>query len=354
MIDYQVKFKQQLIFILLSILIVPFIIIFYIGQKSHTTVKHPLASSIQKSTTLGLRGSIQDITLSNDSKTAYVAAASRGVYIIDIKDPLKPKLISQFKYFKNSYDKTRSIKLAEDKNILFVRDAQAGIYSIDIENLAEPKLLASYKSEIPIYDFCLSNKNDKLYIADADGIKAADITDTDTIKVSTAYTIKKKYYDMIEVKENLLYLLTSYGIDIIDTGFSQEPKLIKSYFTSGDANKMRLSSDKTRAFISNGYSGVEIVDIANKLNPKPLGIYKTSTPAKQAIASKDTNTLYLSNLNDSIDIVDITDPDNAKLLQEITINPTKKSKIWSFALSANEDKLLVANGIGGLKVIGLK
>jgi len=94
LIDYQLKFKQQLIFILLIILTVPFIIIFYIGHKSQVTLKQPLTTSVQKSITLGLRGTMQDITLSNDSKTAYVAAASRGVYIIDIKDPMKPKLIS--------------------------------------------------------------------------------------------------------------------------------------------------------------------------------------------------------------------------------------------------------------------
>lgn len=355
MIDYQLKFKQQLIFILLAILIVPFIVIFSIGQKfQHETITHPLVSSIQKSTTLNLRGSIQDITLSKDAKTAYLAAASRGVYIIDLTDPLKPQLISQFKYFKNSYDKSRSLKLAEEKNILFVRDAQAGIYSIDIENPVEPKLLAGYTSEVPIYDFCLSAKNDKLYIADADGIKVADITDTDTIKVNTAYSRKKKYYDMLEVQENLLYLLTSYGIDIVETSLTQEPKLLKSYLTSGDANKMRLSRDKTRAFIANGYSGVEIVDIANKRNPKALGIYKTSKIAKEAIASNDANTLYVSNLNDSIDIVDISEPDDAKLLQEIHVNPTKKAKIHNFILSSDEDKLFIANGIGGLKLIDLK
>lgn len=354
MIDYQEKFKQKLIFILLIILIVPFIIIFYSGQKSDSDIKQARTVSIKQTTTLGLRGTIQDIKLSKDSKTAYVAAASRGVYIIDIKEPLKPKLISQFKYFKNSYDKSRSIKLAEDKNILFVRDAQAGIYSIDIANPSEPKLLATYKSQVPIYKFCISNKKDKIYISDADGIKIADITNTDTIKVITTYDKKRKYFDMVEVKENILYLLAAYGIDIVNTGFSQGPKLVGNYLTSGDAKKITVSKNKTRAFISSGYNGVEIVNIANKLNPKPLGIYKTSHMVKKAIVSKNAQTLYISNLNDIIDIVDITNPDDAKLLQEININPTKKAQIGSMALSIDEDKLFVANGIGGFKVIHLR
>ena len=354
MIDYQSVFKQKLIFFILIILILPLIVIFYFGQKSDVDIKQAPLVSIQNSITLNLRGTIRDIKLSKNSKTAYVVAASRGVYIIDIENSLKPKLISQFKYFKNSYDKARSIELAEDKNILFVRDAQAGIYSIDIANPSEPKLLRTYKSQAPIYEFCISKNTNTIYISDADGIKIADIKNSDEIKVVTKYDKKRKYFDMVEVKENIIYLLSSHGIDIVDISFAQGPKLVGNYLASGDAKRITLSKNKTNAFLSSGYSGVEILDISNKLNPKPLGIFKTSKMIKNTIVSKDAKTIYISNFNNDIEIVDIKNPDDAKLLKKININPTKKAQVWDIALSVDENRLFVANGIGGVKVIGLK
>ena len=353
MIDYQSEFKQKLIFSLLTIFILPLIIIFYIGQKSDADIKQTPSTSIENMTTLNLRGTIRDIKLSKNSKTAYVVAASRGVYIVDVGNPLKPKLISQFKYFKNSYDKARSIELVEDRNILFVRDAQAGIYSIDIANPSEPKLLATYKSQVPIYEFCISKNTDTIYISDLEGIKIANINNSDEIKVITQYDKKRKYFDIVQVKENLIYLLSSYGIDIVDTSFVNGPKLVGNYIASGDVKRITLSYDKTRAFLSSGYSGVEILDIANKLNPKALGIFKTSKIVKNTIVSKDAKTIYLSNLNDAIEIVDIKNPDDAKLLRKININSTKKVQVWDIALSVDENRLFVANGIGGIKIIVL-
>ena len=354
MIDYQSKFKKKFTFLLLIILTVPLIIISYFGQKSASDIKQSPTVSIKSTTTLNLRGTIRDIKLSKDSKTAYVVAASRGVYIIDLSNPLKPKLISQYKYFKNSYDKSRSIELAENKNILFVRDAQAGIYSIDIANPFEPKLLTTYKSKATIYEFCISKDTDTMYISDTDGIKIVNIKNSDEMEVVTKYNKKRKYFDIVEVKENLIYLLSSYGIDIVDTSFAQGPKLVGSYITSGDAKKITLSHNKTRALLSSGYSGVEILDIANKLNPKPLGIFKTSKMVKNTIVSRDAKTIYVSNLNNSIEIVDIKNPDDTKLLQKININSTKEVQVWDLALSVDENKLLIANGIAGIKVMYLK
>jgi len=354
MIDYQSKFKQKLVFLLLIIFLLPLIIILYLGKNLDTNVQKNTLLSIEKSTTLNLRGTIKDIQLSKDSKTAYLIAGSRGVYIIDIENTLKPKLISQFKYFKNSYDKAKSIELAQESNRLFIRDAQAGIYSIDIENPLEPILLATYKSNLAVYDICISKDEDTLYISDEDGITIADIREPDTIKTMSKFATNKKYFDMVEVKENILYLLSSYGIDILDVSVLKRPETVGNYVALGDSKKMTLSNDKTRAFLSNGSSGVEILDIANKLNPKPLGIFKTSKVINLTIVSKDAETIYVSNLNDSIAVVDIRNPDDAKQLQEININPAKKAKVCDMALSKDENKLLIANGVDGMKIIQLK
>jgi len=352
MIDYQSEFKQKLMILILSIIVLPLVTIIYFGYESKTikTNKHIY---IDESTIVNLRGTIREIKISKDEKIAYVIAASRGVYIVDIQNPLKPRLISQFKYFKNSYDKSRSLELLEEKKILFVKDAQAGIYSIDIENLSEPKLLASYNIQEQMYDFCISKNMNYIYLSTENSIKVLDIENLDEIKTVAKFNTDKKYYDIVEVNDELLYLLSSKGIDILDTSSIKNMKIVGSYITLGEAKKITLSFDKTHAFLSSGYSGVEIVDIANKFNPKPLGIHKSSGIVENTIASKDPRSIYLFNKN-LLEIVDITDPDRSKLIQKVSINNTKKAKVWDIELSQKSNVVYVANGIGGIKIIVLK
>lgn len=333
---------------------VPLLVMIYIKQKSDTNIQQTPPIAITNSKTLNLRGIIRDLKLSEDSNIIYAVADSRGIYILDIQNPLEAKIISQFKYFKNSYDKSRSIELAKKRNILFVRDAQAGIYSLDLENIAEPKLLTTYQSQEQIYTFRISNNENYLYLIDEKSLKVLDITNFDTIKTIAAWEIKKKYSDIIEVKENLLYLLSPSGIDIFDMSFHKTPQQVEEYIASGDVEKITLSSDATRAFLSNGQSGVEILDIANKMHPKALGIYRTSITAKDTLISKDGAILYISDLENTFETVDITNPDDAKQLQHIHINATNKAKILDFDLSVNENILYVANGIAGFKIVRLR
>lgn len=352
MIDQQALFIRRLIYLLLIIFILPLIIIFYFGQKPDVNnIKKPPLISIKNSSTLNLRGTIQEVKLSKDSKTAYIVASSRGVYIVDISNPSKPRLISQFKYFKNSYDKSREIELAKDRDILFVRDAQAGIYSIDITNLSEPKLLSSYNSQALIYSFCISKDEKSIYIADEEGIKIADIQNPDRIKIVAKYDIKRRYSDIVEVQKNALYLLSSYGIDIFDTSFTKDIRLVKNYPTIGDAKKIVLSKNRTRAYLPSGYSGVEIVDIQNKLHPKSLGVFNTSKMIQDVAISQDMQILYALS-NNEIEIADIKNLDKAKLLRKIKFK--KRSKIRDIVLSNNENRIFIADGVDGFKVINLQ
>ncbi|QOP45677.1 LVIVD repeat-containing protein [Sulfurimonas paralvinellae] len=354
MIDYQEAFKKRVFILFLLILIITPITVIYLGKKSSTLNEKAPGLSVKNSFALHLRGSVQDIKLSKNSKTAYTAAGSRGIYILDVENSMKPKLIGQFKYFSNSYDKARSVELAEERNMLFVKDAQAGIYSIDITNPVEPKLLDTYKSENPIYAFCLSEDLKTIYIADKKGIAVADIQDPDAINVIAYHSIEKRYINLIEVNKNTLYLLCESGIDILYTDGSQPAKLIGSYTTAGDAKKMTLSKDKTKAFVSIGNSGVEILDIANKLYPKPLGIFKTSAAADKTIVSRNAKIIYVADTNGDIEIADIQNPDSGELLQKIRTKLSAQEKLWDIALSVDEKKLFTASGIEGVRVVKLK
>jgi hypothetical protein len=346
-------FIKRLLALLLMILVVPPIVVIYYGELANVKEKAP-SLSVKNTAVLHLRGSIRDVKLSADGKVAYVAAASRGVYIVDIQNPLKPKLISQFKYFNNSYDKARNLELAQKRNILFVRDAQAGIYSIDITNPSEAKLLSTYTSSEQIYDFCLSKDAKTIYIADKKGITVADIRDFDAISPITHYNIEKKYEDLVEAKKGILYLVSSHDIDIMQTDGAQAAKLVGNYVTAGDAKRISLSEDGTKAFVSSGYTGVEILDIANKLHPKPLGIYKTSSMVNNTLVSKNAKTIYVAGANGNIEIVDIKDPDSAKLLKRIKTKLSNQEQLWNIALSTDEKRVLTASGINGFKIINLR
>lgn len=351
MIDYQKKFKQKFISLILVVFLFPPIVVLYASYTPAPTVKLKAEQSIKSTSYFKLRGTIRDIKISKDENIAYVVADSRGIYIIDIENPVKPKIISQFKYFKNSYDKSRSLELSSDEHTLFVRDAQAGLYSIDISNKSEPKLLSLYSSTEKILGFKLSQNTKKIYLVGEEGLTIADIKNPDEIKPVSKYK-NKKYLDVVEANDELLYLLSSYGIDILD--ISKEPTLVGNYNTLGNAEKISLSKNQMQAFLSSGYTGVEILNISNKLTPKPLNTVSCLEIAKDTTISKDAKTIYISNFNDSLEIVDISSINNAKVIQTINTRHTKKAQSWTSALSNDEKVLYIANGVMGIKIIELE
>jgi len=353
MIDYQADFKVFFIRLILIILIIPPIIFLYMEYKSDTPInsRQTLISAIDNKNIFRLRGTIRDIKISQNGKVAYVVASSRGIYILSLQNPLQPKIISQFKYFKNSYDKARAIELTQDERRLFVRDSMAGVYSIDISNLSEPKLLAVYPKTQSISTFSISQE--KIYISDDENLTIASIKDFDQIEVITKYAIDKKYFDSIEVKNELLYLLSSNGIDIMDTSSPKQPKIIKTYSTLGDPQSISISKDKKVAFISSGNNGVEILDIRNKTNPKVIGSFTSSGNIKNTTISKDRKKLYLSNFYNNLEIVDIEDINHIKSIKQIKDTQSHKKEFWNATLSSDEKFIYISYGTLGILIFSI-
>ena len=353
MINYQEKFKKKLARILLILLIVPPLLFSYIAYKSDSsrTIKNRpnTTATIQAMKLFGLRGTVRDIKLSKDGTIAYVVASSRGIYILNLENPSKPKILSQFKYFQNSYDKSRSIELSSDERRLFVRDAMAGVYSIDIRNLAEPKLLAHYVHDKPISSFTLAEDMKRIYMSSGEGIIIADIRNPDEIKTIAHNTMSSKYYDIVEVKKSLLYLLSSSGIDIVDVSTPQKPKILKSYATLGDPETIILSQDKSRAFVSNGTSGIEVLNIKNKTNPKAIGSYICDT--KSITIAEESQRLYVTTLQNNLQVIDISNVDKITMVKKIPNRHPRKGEFWNSALSPDRKFLYVSNGISGLAII---
>ena len=71
--------------------------------------------------------------------TAFVPAAPRGLFILDLADPEAPKIISTIDTEGNASD------VAVEGNLLLIADYQA-LLAYDISDLANPKLLSNYPS----------------------------------------------------------------------------------------------------------------------------------------------------------------------------------------------------------------
>ena len=364
MLDHHTRFKQKFYLLLLVILIVPPLGLLYYEYRAEMADQNTVTipkfqdhtetnAKLSLKHIFRLRGNVKQIELSKDGKTAYVCADSRGVYIVDLQKPLKPKIISQFKYFKNSYDKARNIALSKDQSLLFVRDAQAGIYSVDISNPTEPILLTTYASESPMSGFVLSADAQRLYISHTDGLTIADIRSHDQIIPIASLKQKKGYLGLVETADDLLYLLNNYGVDIVDISSIQEPRLVGKFDSLGRPEKIMLSNRKTRAYLSCGNAGVEIIDLNNPMSPKPAGSFTTAGFANSTSVSKNGDTIYVSNSNNDIEIVDVTDPDNPKLRHRIHEDKTQPRQVLSSTLSIDEKILYIAHGTLGMAIVEL-
>ena len=368
MTDLHLKFKQKLIVSLLIVFIVPPVAFLYY-QYLHVLPQKPLPISkkiveeiipmvsdephyIYPHKIFKIRGTASKIILSKDGKLAFVASASRGIHILSLQNPLEPTLLYHFKYLNNAYDQARDIVLSPDEKTLFVKDSKVGIYTLDVSNPSHPKKLALYPNVKSVNKISLNGDGSRLYLAGSFGLMVADVHNKNKITIIKKINLGQAYYDVLEIQKNILYVLSSSGLEVVDITHINDPIFKEGYPTLGTPLNIILSENRTRAYISSGDSGVEIINIKNIFHPTPFGVFTPVGYTTHTTISKDGKRIFISNLNDDVDIVDVTYPYDAKLLQNIR-ETHDKGQIWGSVLSPDEKTLYVAYGVLGIGVVPL-
>ncbi|RUM66652.1 MAG: hypothetical protein DSZ06_02850 [Sulfurospirillum sp.] len=252
-----------------------------------------------------------DIALSGDGKKAYVADDGNGLLILDISDPSNIKKISSLLDAKSddSYLEGMIVTVSDDESRAIIKEYHRPMM-VDISDPTKMKLLG-YVGNYGTTKIYLSHDKTKVYATDEfSGLIVYDISDQTQAKELTKLkldTIEYPYQLIVTGDESLAFLADAYNrkIAVVDISNPNDLKLINTYETEDYVYDIKLSSDKTKAFLAELDDGLVIIDISDPKNIKKIKTIDTKG-AYNVTISKDENKAYVSNKEGAVIIVDIS------------------------------------------------
>jgi hypothetical protein len=273
---------------------------------------------------------------------AYMTIGNSGLQIIDVHDPVHPKIISGYRT--PNYASGVEV-IGETAYVLHFN----GLTSLNIRNPFVPIPLGQFtyygaSTNITIHDnYAFLSYYDK-------GLRLLDISDPTNITLTGAYATDNKV-ERIFLAGNIAYVANSFGgLKILDIGNPHQPELLGSHDTQGltadivaDGSyayvadglgfriyditnpasphltgsidtllSLRIQLSSTYAYVSFGYGGIQIINIDDKAHPIISGVIQSEGDIFEFYI-KD-NYCYFSDYEMGLTIADISNPASPRIL----------------------------------------
>ena len=219
--------------------------------------------------------------------TLYMASWEHGLYILDVSNPASPVLLGQFyewRYF--NWDPMGYLKPGAGLYVLgttaYMAAGTGGLYIIDVSNPAAPGLLGIYNTA-PGFAGGVYVAGNTAYVtvhahygvAPLTGLLVIDVSNPAAPVLIGSYNTPG-HANKVQVSGTTAYV-TEFGawdgLRIIDISDPASPLLLGSFYTAGHANGIYVSG-KT-AYVANG-GGMIIIDVSNPALPTLHCIYSDS------------------------------------------------------------------------------
>jgi tetrahydromethanopterin S-methyltransferase subunit B len=119
-------------------------------------------------------GNANEVTISSDGNTAFVADYANGLVIFDISDLTNPNEIGHY----NTSSNANGVTISSDGNTAFVADKDNGLVIVDISDLTNPNEIGHYDTAGYAYKISISSDGNTAFVADdSNGLVIVDISD---------------------------------------------------------------------------------------------------------------------------------------------------------------------------------
>jgi hypothetical protein len=317
----------------------------------------------------------EDMVLSKDGKSIFLADGSAGLKVIDVQDASNPKIIG---HYDDSSDRgvnrggfARRIAIANNSDIVYIADGLAGLKIIDVSNPAKPKEMSQQDTKGFSHGITVSSDDKYVYVADngedggTPGLRVFDVSDPYAPFMITERSEQWATQVALSSNGERLYVTDKKaGIMVTNTsdissfnggaGDFNATRLGKYIVTDkGISADIILSPDETKAYVANKKPGIKILDISDASNPTLIAKYDGDgfdgkSIAKSITLSKDGKRLYIANRKTGVEVIDVSNATAPKKLASI-----KTSSAEDVLLSKDEKYIYVADGKAGFKVISI-
>ena len=208
------------------------------------------------------RLSIQCAKKEGESSYVYLADGNRGLRIINVTDPRRPREIGVFDTDGNAND----VAVDVWKNLAIVVDGARGLLLIDVADPTKPQK----KSEVKLSGNALlvtisgryayvADNNRKVKMVDISDVNKPDLTDY-------SYNAKESINDLIIIGNDLFLAVKDRGLVIVDWRIQAGPEelFVDKLGVRG------LDVVGSYLYLALGKGGVQVWDVTSRRNPKKI------------------------------------------------------------------------------------
>lgn len=246
--------------------------------------------------------------------------------------------VSNYNY---DFDIINSIE--SEGNLLFIADNSNGLKILNISNPAKPTLISQYGDNFnQTLDVAIQGKY--AYVADGlDGLEIVDISNPISIQKVNNWSNNHEIMNIV-ISNNLAFLsVQGLGIEILNISNPQE--IIRLSNWTNNRNPSRVIIKDNHVFVANENYELEILDISDINDIKKVsGLPITNKPYQIQIKN---NYIYLANGIEGLKIIDINDISNPNIITSLT----QFGSITGIIIE--ENYALIINNTFGLTVIDI-
>jgi hypothetical protein len=242
------------------------------------------------------------VVLSPDEQVLYLIdhANVDGLRSLDVSDPHNPVLLDSLPTSSNPV--YNNLAITGDGTTLYLADGTAGIRIIDSTDPSNLTDIGVYHPSLadPI-DICLSPSGNLAFISTFYGLEIVDIQDRSSLTQVGAFQTWNNYLDVkISSDGNLAFVQGWLDLLIINVSDPSNPQLVDSIHTHGHSHHFELSTDENTAFIADNVGGIIVVDATNPADLKWSRYIDPETTAKteEVLLHPDGTTAFTLAINE--------------------------------------------------------
>lgn len=278
----------------------------------------------------------------NDS-LCYIAQGEGGLLIVNIKDVNNPEIVSITTDGISGY--SRSI-LRKDNHVYLLTGSFGGS-GIDVSNPSIPVVTIDNMAIKPSNRATI--KDNYMFTAISDnGVKISELT-TPSLPEPRATTNTNGYANDVAVEGNMTLMfvacgelgLSIFNISNFEEGYGTYP-IISWLDTPGYAESVVLNEVDSIAYVASGEAGLQIIDYKNIQNPQIVGSFSTGGNAIDIMYSNQR--IFISLERGGFQVIDVSNYTKPKEIARLNLQRAK-------GFDMDDSYIYVADDIEGLVII---